>query len=83
MAVDERISNRTICHFAKVLVKLDLRKDKEAFIMYERAGHCVIASVGYEKHPEFCSSCKILGHTTSDHKRKSRVQGKATKKQQP
>lgn len=45
----------------RFLVELDLRKENEAFIMYEQAEHCAIASVGYERHLEFCSICEILG----------------------
>lgn len=30
--------------------------------MFERSGHCSIASVGYEPHPDFYSFCQVVGH---------------------
>lgn len=53
-------------HFAIVLVELDLRKEKEHFILYERSEHFASASIGYEQHPAFCPYCENLGHFTSD-----------------
>lgn len=53
-------------HFAIVLVELDLRKEKEHMILYERLGHYASVSIGYEQHPTFCSRCEALGHDTLD-----------------
>lgn len=66
VSVDERTRNRTMCHYARVLIELDLRKENEYNIMYERSGHCSIASVGYEQHPPFCTHCQIVGHSFDD-----------------
>lgn len=62
--IDERMKNREMLHFARVLVELDLQKEKETFIMYERLGHCATVSIGYEQHPSFCSHCQRTGHST-------------------
>lgn len=31
--------------------------------MFERAGHCSIATVGYEPHPDFCTHCQVVEHS--------------------
>lgn len=53
VSVDQRTRDGSMCHYAKVLIELDLRKDKEYHIMFESADHCSITSVGYEPHPDF------------------------------
>lgn len=35
VAIDERTRTREMLHFTRVLVELDLRKEKETHIMYE------------------------------------------------
>lgn len=64
--IDERTRNREMCYYAWVLVELDLWKDKEYHIMYERSGHNLISSVGYELHPEYCIHCQIIGHSIAN-----------------
>lgn len=63
ISMDQRTKDGTMCHYARVLVELDLWKEKEHYIMFERSGHCSIASVGYEPHPDFCSFCQVVGHS--------------------
>lgn len=53
-------------HFARVLLELDLQKEKQLFIMYERSGHCSTVSIGYEQHPSFCTYCGKLGHSSAN-----------------
>lgn len=53
-------------HFTRVLVELELRKENENLILYERSGHCASVSIGYKQHPAFCPLCENLGHSTSD-----------------
>lgn len=43
VSIDERTHNREMYHYARVLIELDLQKDKEYHIMYERSVHCLIA----------------------------------------
>ncbi|KAL8458490.1 hypothetical protein ACS0TY_036129 [Phlomoides rotata] len=50
--------------FARVLVELDLKQDREDTLMFERAGHCSFVSVHYECLPEFCKFCNVIGHAT-------------------
>lgn len=47
-------------------MELDLRKEKESFIMYERLGHCSTVSIGYEQQLDFCKACDKVGHSTQD-----------------
>lgn len=62
IAIDERTRTREMLHFARVLLELDLLKEKESHIMYERSGYCSTVSIGYEQHPEYCKNCDKLGH---------------------
>lgn len=66
VTVDECTTTKKILYYARVFVELDLSKEKEECIIYERSGHCAIASLGYENHPSFCMICEIIGHATSD-----------------
>lgn len=63
ISTDERTRKSERCHYARVLVELDLRKLWEEFVMFEIMGHCYIASIGYERLPVFCSKCEIVGHS--------------------
>lgn len=57
VSTDERTRSQTYCHYARVLIELDLQKEKKYNIMYECSGNCSIALVGYEAHPEFYAHC--------------------------
>lgn len=74
--IDERTESRTMLHYARVLVELDLRKEKEYGVMYERSGHCATVSIGYEQHPHYCSNCETLGHASTDCTRGKKTQPK-------
>lgn len=45
LQVDERTRNRTLCHYARVLIEIDLKADREYTIMFERTGYCGIRDV--------------------------------------
>ncbi|KAL8472996.1 hypothetical protein ACS0TY_029999 [Phlomoides rotata] len=62
--IDDRMLNRTMGRIVFVLVKLDLKQDREEYHMFERAGHCSFVGVQYERLPEFCKFCNVLGHAT-------------------
>lgn len=79
VSIDEHTRNRTMYHYARVLIELDLRKEKEYNIMYEMSGHCTIASVGYEQHPKFCNHCQIVGHSIDNCRSHGNPDGKKTK----
>lgn len=72
VSIDERTKNREMLHYARVLVELYLRKDKEMFIMYKRSGHCSIVSIGNEQHPNFNSLCERLDQSPPECSRNSK-----------
>ncbi|KAL8507042.1 hypothetical protein ACS0TY_017790 [Phlomoides rotata] len=61
--LDDRTASRSMGHFARVLVELDLNHDREEFVMFERAGHRSAVYIQYERLPDFCNYCSIIGHT--------------------
>lgn len=63
ISIDERTRKRECCHFARVLVEIDLQKPREEYVMFETTGHCSIASIGYERLAVFSSKCGIVGHS--------------------
>ncbi|KAL8459386.1 hypothetical protein ACS0TY_036760 [Phlomoides rotata] len=60
--IDERTLSRTMWRFARVLVELDLKHDREETLMFEREGHCSFVSIQYEHLPEFCKFYSVIGH---------------------
>ncbi|KAL8497099.1 hypothetical protein ACS0TY_020687 [Phlomoides rotata] len=62
--IDERTLSRTMGCFARVLVDLDLKHDREETLMFELEGHCSFVSIQYERLPDFCKFCSVIGHTT-------------------
>lgn len=51
VSMDQRTRDGSTCHYASVLIELDLRKEKEYNIIFERSGLCSIASVGVRTTP--------------------------------
>ncbi|KAL8485233.1 hypothetical protein ACS0TY_027509 [Phlomoides rotata] len=62
--LDERTASRSMGRFARVLVELDLKQDREEYVMFERAGHRLVVYIQYERLPEFCNFCNVMGHST-------------------
>ncbi|KAL8506447.1 hypothetical protein ACS0TY_017368 [Phlomoides rotata] len=62
--IDKRTLNKTMGHFARVFVELDLKHEREEDLMFERAGHCSFMGVQYERLPDFCKFCNRIGHIT-------------------
>ncbi|KAL8556586.1 hypothetical protein ACS0TY_004150 [Phlomoides rotata] len=62
--IDERTLSRTMGRFARVLVELDLKHDREETLMFKHDGHCSFVSIQYERLTEFCKFCSVIGHTT-------------------
>ena len=55
---------RTFGHFARVLVDLDLSKELKYEVLVERKGFAFFVELEYEKLPEFCDYCKLVGHNS-------------------
>ncbi|KAL8488288.1 hypothetical protein ACS0TY_024530 [Phlomoides rotata] len=64
--LDERTASRSMGRFARVLVELDLKQDREEYVMFERAGHRSVVYILYERLPEFCNYCNVMGHSTGN-----------------
>lgn len=48
--------------FARVLIDVDLAEKMFESVVIEREDNALSISMQYEKHPMFCSHCKMLGH---------------------
>ncbi|KAL8537662.1 hypothetical protein ACS0TY_012696 [Phlomoides rotata] len=64
--LDERTASRSIGRFARVLVELDLKQDREEYVIFERADHRYVVYIQYERLPEFCNYCNVMGHSTGN-----------------
>lgn len=62
LKLDERTKNRSMCHYAQVLIEMDMKKGCEECIMFESEGQVLFSSLKYEQLPLFCHNCGIVGH---------------------
>jgi hypothetical protein len=62
LALDESTNHRTFGHYARVLVDIDLSRRIFDEITVERDGYQFKLGVVYERLPEFCNHCNIIGH---------------------
>lgn len=53
---------RTFGHFARVLVDIDLSVELIYRVLVERIGYAFFVDFEYEKLPDFCTKCNIIGH---------------------
>lgn len=65
LMIDNVTRNRLYCHYARILVNLDLSKDIFYEVMVEREGYVFPIAIEYEGLPEFCTHCKSIGHNVS------------------
>lgn len=63
LQLDKATKERQFGYYARALVDVDLAVDLPSFIMVEREGHSFPIDIVYEKLPEKCNHCGILGHT--------------------
>jgi hypothetical protein len=56
---------RTVGHYARVLVNIDVSNDLKYEVLVERKGFAFFVEFEYENLPEFCNYCKIVGHNVS------------------
>lgn len=66
IALDEATMKRTFGHFARILIEVDLNADLHDKIMVEREGYAFFVDLEYERLPQFCSSCQVIGHSASN-----------------
>ena len=56
----------TFGHFARVLVDIDLTCELKYKVLVERKGFAKFVNLDYERIPEYCKSCSIIGHTNGN-----------------
>jgi hypothetical protein len=66
ISLDERTTNRTFGHYARVLVEIDLSKKLYHQILVQREGYSFPVDLKFEKLPSFCSFCQCIGHTLEE-----------------
>lgn len=64
--IDDHTKHHTMCHYARVLIEIDMTKGCENFIIYENEGKVMFSSMKYEQCPPFCNNCRIVGHSLMD-----------------
>lgn len=58
--------DRTFGLFARVLIDIDLEKERLYRVLVERKGFAMFVDLDYEQIPEFCTSCRMIGHQISN-----------------
>lgn len=64
--IDDRTTKRTMCHYARVLIEIDMTKGCEDFIMFESEDQVLFNSIKYEQLPQFYNHCGIIGHSLTN-----------------
>ncbi|KAL8483851.1 hypothetical protein ACS0TY_026514 [Phlomoides rotata] len=64
--IDDRTIHRRMGHYARVLVEVDMKTEPIEKIMYKRCGVCSFANLVFERLPEFCRNCGIVGHSMAN-----------------
>ncbi|KAL8507346.1 hypothetical protein ACS0TY_018042 [Phlomoides rotata] len=65
LKIDDRTLHRRMGHYARILVEIDMKTVLIEKIMYKRAGICSFATLMFERLPEFCRGCGVMGHSTA------------------
>lgn len=63
LSLDDATINKSLGHFARVLVDLDLAAPIRDKILVERKDFTFLVGIDYERLPLFCSSCMVIGHS--------------------
>ncbi|KAL2346432.1 hypothetical protein Fmac_000432 [Flemingia macrophylla] len=63
LSLDQMTTTRDLGYFARVLVDIDLKNTLPDQILVERKGFAFFVNITYERLPEFCSHCHIVGHS--------------------
>jgi len=64
--IDGPTRNRTFCHYARILVDIDLLKKAYDEVLVERDGYAFMVEIQYERRPLFCHHCYSIGHNISN-----------------
>ncbi|KAL8477324.1 hypothetical protein ACS0TY_029575 [Phlomoides rotata] len=66
--LDDHTRDQSMCHYARVLIEIDMKQKFEDYVMFEAEGHYSFASVKYESLPPFYNGCGIVGHNLVDYR---------------
>lgn len=66
MSLDDVTINKSLGHYARVLVDLDLAKPLQGQILVERECYAFLVGIEYEKLPLFCLVCAVIGRSLSN-----------------
>jgi len=64
--------DRTFGLFARVLIDIDLEKERLYKVLVERKGFAMFVDLNYEQIPEFCTSCRTIGHQMNNCRKNAR-----------
>lgn len=70
ITLDEATRTRSLGHFARILVEIDMNKRIPNEIMVERDDYAFFVGTDYEKFPAFCDYCQMIGHELTNCNRK-------------
>lgn len=63
LTIDEATQNKRFGLYDRVLLDVDLSEKLFDSVMVEREGHAFPVSVQFERQPQYCAHCKLLGHS--------------------
>jgi hypothetical protein len=63
LSIDRATQSRLFGHYARILVDGDLSDTLFESVIVEREGYAFPIVVEYERKPDFCSHCKMIGHS--------------------
>lgn len=73
LSLDDATINKTLEHYARVSVDIDLAVILHDQILIERKDFAFFVGIEYERLPLFCSPCKITEHSIDNCKRNPNV----------
>lgn len=80
LSLDDATKNRSLGHYAMVLVDIDLAGSLQEIVLVEREDFFFKVSIDYERLPPYYSSCIIIGHSLSNCRNKKYDDGTTHKK---
>ncbi|KAM7465282.1 hypothetical protein LguiB_012844 [Lonicera macranthoides] len=66
LQADPLTINKTLGHFARVFVDVNLQQELPQRLVVERGGNCLELPITFEQLPPFCSHCSTIGHLVAD-----------------
>ena len=60
---------RTFGQYARVLIDIDLEKERLYRVLVERKGYAMFVDLDYEQILDFCTSCRMVGHALTNYRK--------------